>query len=161
MEYKLGPTTSEKVQWQGDIACDRARKCHRRILLICRDDDPIRESVSDLLSESAYEIVSAESDVNGIELFSRLPFDLVITGFKRPEITWRLAANLKAASFHTPILLITDRSREEVMRNASEGWIDFMIFGSFQTEELRKTIQVILHPCLPVEESRSEKPTLQ
>jgi FixJ family two-component response regulator len=54
---------------------------------------------------------------------------------------WQLAALIKQISAHTPIIMVTGQSKEEVMDNMQGGDVDFMIFKPIKFNKLYEAIQ--------------------
>ena len=81
----------------------------RRIILVVDDEDLVRATTADLLSELGYEVVEASSASDAlIRLRKGLHPDLIVTDQKMPGMTGReLAREVMAAHAELPVLLIT------------------------------------------------------
>jgi DNA-binding response OmpR family regulator len=79
----------------------------KRILLV-EDESTTRAYIADLLRTEGYEVDEARDGAQGLELFARRQFDLVISDFIMPKIDGlKLISRVHAMSPHTPIILIT------------------------------------------------------
>src|SRR3989304_7597665 len=55
-------------------------------ILLIDDDDSLRKVIAHPLTSEGYRVISASGGKEGIELFKREEFDLVITDIKMPDI---------------------------------------------------------------------------
>ena len=62
-------------------------------ILIIEDEKEIREGVSEYLSEVGYNVISAEDGMQGIELFNKNKFDLVILDIMLPKANGFIVLN--------------------------------------------------------------------
>ena len=114
----------------------------KKKILVVDDDALILNLLHDALSKMNYEVATAGGGADGFKQFSQNSFDLVITDCKMPGTDgWQLAALIKQLSAHTPIIMITGQSKDEVMDNMQEGNVDFMIFKPIKINYLYEVIQ--------------------
>ena len=78
-----------------------------RILLI-EDEPAIRETLSDVLSSEGHSVAAAAAGDEGISLFRRGGFDLVLTDAQMPGPTgWEVARAIKATRGEVPVVVLT------------------------------------------------------
>jgi GAF domain-containing protein/CheY-like chemotaxis protein len=77
-------------------------------VLIIEDEKNIREVLDEALSAEGYEVTCAATGKEGIELFKKKKFDLVITDLGIPNISgWEVADQIKSINSSTPVILST------------------------------------------------------
>ena len=115
---------------------------HIKRILVVDDNEAMRVFLSDALSILGHEVVTADCGADGFELFLQDIFDLVITDCQMPGIDGlHLADLIKARSPHTPVLMITGQSRDEILEKMSSGQVDFLMLKPFGLEELHHIVQ--------------------
>jgi len=73
-------------------------------ILIVDDAKTIRNILSKMLSFMGFEVAVASSGNEGLNLFLKNSFDLVLTDLQMPGIDgWTLAFNIKEESPNTPV----------------------------------------------------------
>ena len=81
----------------------------KKILLV-DDETIILETYSALLSEKGFSVLTARSGREALEIFSRNPFDLVITDLAMPDGDgFKLLEEIKEISPHTPVIVFTGK----------------------------------------------------
>lgn len=95
--------------------------------ILCIDDDlPIREMLKDLLTEMGYEVTVAQDGAEGLKLWEKSPFDLVVTDLLVPKLDGiRLAEKLRESKADAKVLVITaiTHSLEKELAGAPiDGW---------------------------------------
>jgi DNA-binding response OmpR family regulator len=121
------------------------RRGPRGQLLVIDDEPSLREILSEALRLDGYVVVTAESGRTGLEAFSRLPFDLVLTDLGMPDMSGaHLVRALKAARPGLPIGLISGWDvTEESLR--SEGvTVDFVVRKPFALATIRAQVRTWL-----------------
>ena len=133
-------TTLHKVE-ETKLKTTFPSKSKKKILVV-DDDAMIRNLLHAALSKMNYEVVTAGGGADGFKQFSQNSFDLVITDCKMPGTDgWQLAALIKQVSAHTPIIMITGQSKDEVMDNMQGSDVDFLIFKPIKINYLYEVIQ--------------------
>jgi len=80
----------------------------RNRILIVDDTKAIRDTLSEMLSVMGFEVTVASSGNEGLRLFPRNSFDLVLTDLQMPDLDgWTLALHIKDKSPNTQVVLIT------------------------------------------------------
>jgi len=113
-----------------------------RILIV--DDDPlIIESLRETLRADGHRVTAAEGGQAGIDAFeaaraSGEPFELVITDLGMPYVDGRrVAAAIKAASPHTPVVLLTGWGQRLTAENQVPPHVDRVLNKPPRLKELR------------------------
>lgn len=106
------------------------------ILLV--DDDPIiRTGLQRILTRDGYQVEASAAVQEGLALFARRSFDLVITDLQMPgEDGMMLLQKLKARSRHTPVLMLTGHGSMEVVLEALRRGVSDFLTKPYQPEEL-------------------------
>jgi DNA-binding NtrC family response regulator len=63
---------------------------------------------------------------------------------------------IKARSPHTPVLMITGQSRDEILEKMASGQVDFLVLKPFGLDELHHIVQSFL-----VNSSSLKRPSVQ
>jgi DNA-binding response OmpR family regulator len=117
---------------------------HKRILVV-DDEQPIRDILSKMLTWTGFEVDVACTGNEGLNLFRKMPFDLVITDLEMPGMNgWVLTSQIKKESPHTPVLVVTGSDREDLEEKQAEVFADGVIFKPFRWVELNKALQKLL-----------------
>jgi len=129
---------------QTTLASNFTQGSRRRILVI-DDDANVRNVLSLTLSFMGHDVAVVNCGDEGLNLFLKSSFDLVITDLDMPGINgWKLAFHIKEKSPNTPVVLITGKERETVLEKAKDSSVDFVIFKPFRLENIQKMVQGIL-----------------
>ncbi len=128
------------------LLCGLSEGNNRRILVV-DDEIDIRNLFSKILSFLGYEVVVSGNGIEGLNLFLRNPFDLVITEFQIPGMDgWSLAASIKERYPNTPVVMLTGQVKDEVMEKIRGSCVDSVMFKPSRLEEILKAVHKILDP---------------
>ena len=84
-------------------------------ILVVDDNNVFRMVVSKMLSRLGYEVSSADSSENGLNLFLKNKFDVVLSDYEMPGMDGvALACNIKKTSPRTPVVIMTGAGRDTV-----------------------------------------------
>jgi len=115
-------------------------------ILIVDDAKAIRDILSEILSVMGFEVAAASSGHEGLDLFLKNSFDLVLTDLEMPDLDgWTLAFYIKDKSPNTPIVLVTGEEKRRVMEKLEGSCIDSVMFKPFALEDIQETVQKLLH----------------
>ncbi len=79
-----------------------------KVVLIAEDEQVLRESLAELLTEEGYEVLQAENGKQAYEIALQRPVDLVITDVRMPEMDGQtLLGHLKKIAPQTPVIVAT------------------------------------------------------
>jgi CheY-like chemotaxis protein len=118
-------------------------------ILVVDDEKNIRDCVSMVLSFMGFEVAAASSGNEGLNLFLKSSFDLVLTDLQMPDMDgWALAFNIKEESPDTPVVLMTGEERGSVLERLKGSCVDSVVFKPLLLEDIQKTVQNALHSGL-------------
>jgi len=119
----------------------------RRLRILIVDDDPIIvESLREILENDGHLVAAADGGRRGIELFTascatREPFAVVITDLGMPYVDGRqVAAEIKALSPATPVLLLTGWGQRLLAENDAPPHVDRVLNKPPKLRELRQAL---------------------
>jgi two-component system autoinducer 1 sensor kinase/phosphatase LuxN len=112
-----------------------------RKILVVDDNDLIRTVVSEMLSLLGYDVSSAGSGENGISLFLKNRFDIVLADYQMPVMDGvDFACSIKDCSPRTPVVIMTGAAKESVLSRKSTA-VDEVITKPFTLEQIGATIE--------------------
>ncbi len=122
-------------------------------LLVVDDEPSMREFLEIMLTQEGYEVVSAASGEEGIELFKQADPTLVLTDVKMPGMSGLdLTKHIRKLNPAVPVIVITAfASAEDALRAVREGAYDY-ISKPFQLDDLR----IVIRNALEVHRLRRE-----
>jgi signal transduction histidine kinase/CheY-like chemotaxis protein len=116
-----------------------------RILLV--DDDPLLiKSLRDILEQDGHAVTAADGGQKGIDTFGAAlkgdtPFSVVITDLGMPYVDGRkVAASIKAASAHTPVILLTGWGKRMLAENDIPPHVDRVLSKPPRMVEVRAAL---------------------
>jgi CheY-like chemotaxis protein len=114
-------------------------------ILVVDDEQAIRAALADTLAFLGHEVATASNGTEGLRLFLKDSFELVVTDVQMPGMDgWTLAQRIKDASPITPVVLITGSGKEMILRKLKGNSIDSVLFKPFTLEDLQQTLQGML-----------------
>jgi CheY-like chemotaxis protein len=110
-------------------------------VLVVDDNNDLRIVVSKMLSRLGYEVSSADSGENGLSIFLKNKFDIVLSDYEIPGIDGvAFACSVKKSSPCTPVVIMTGAGKETVFSRESTA-VDEVISKPFTLAEIDETIQ--------------------
>jgi len=110
-------------------------------ILIVDDNDFIRIAVSKMLSLLGYEVSSADSGENGLSIFRKNKFAIVLSDYEMPGMDGvTFACSVKKRSPRTRVVIMTGAGKETVFSRKSTA-VDEVISKPFTLAEIDETIQ--------------------
>jgi len=117
-------------------------------ILVVDDNNFLRMAVSEMLSMLGYEVLSADSGENGLSLFFKNKFDIVLSDYEMPGMDGvAFACSVKKSSPRTPVVIMTGAARETVFFRKSTA-VDEVISKPFTMAGIDETIQNLLGKAL-------------
>ena len=114
-------------------------------ILVVDDDELVREVLAGTLAFMGFDVDLAGSGAEGLRLFLKRPFDLVLTDLQMPGIDgFTLAIQMKDESPETPVVLMTGHEKGRVLEMTKESCVDSVLFKPLRLESIQKTIQGML-----------------
>ena len=109
-------------------------------ILIVDDNNDLRIVVSKMLSRLGYEVSSADSGENGLSIFFKNKFDIVLSDYEMPGMDGvALACGVKESSPRTPVVIMTGAGKETVFSRKSTA-VDEVISKPFTLAQIDETI---------------------
>jgi CheY-like chemotaxis protein len=110
-------------------------------ILVVDDNNVFRIVVSKMLSRLGYEVSSADSGENGLSIFLKNKFDVVLSDYEMPGMDGvDFACSVKNSSPCTPVVIMTGAGKETVFSRESTA-VDEVISKPFTLAEIDETIQ--------------------
>jgi len=110
-------------------------------ILVVDDNNVFRIVVSKMLSRLGYEVSSADSGENGLRIFLKNKFDVVLSDYEMPGMDGvALACIVKKSSPRTRVVIMTGAGKETVFSRKSTA-VDEVISKPFTLVEIDETIQ--------------------
>ena len=117
---------------------------HARILLV-EDEPNLRRTLTDLLRSDGYMVENSGDGVEGQELATKNPFDLIILDVMLPSRDgFEVCRRLRENGVNTPVLMLTARNE---LNNKVQGFKaggDDYLTKPFETPELEARIEALL-----------------
>jgi CheY-like chemotaxis protein len=110
-------------------------------ILVVDDNNVLLIVVSKMLSLLGYEVSSADSGANGLNVFCKSNFDIVLSDYDMPGMDGvAFACSVKQCSPRTPVVIMTGAGKETVFSRKSTA-VDEVISKPFTLAEIDETIQ--------------------
>jgi CheY-like chemotaxis protein len=110
-------------------------------ILVVDDNNVFRIVVSKMLSRLGYEVSSADSGENGLNIFLKNQFDIVLSDYEMPGMDGvAFAGCVKQSSPRTRVVIMTGAGRDTVFSRKSTA-VDEVISKPFTLAQIDETIQ--------------------
>jgi len=110
-------------------------------ILVVDDNNLFRIVVSKMLSRLGYEVSSADSGENGLRIFLKNKFDIVLSDYEMPGMDGvAFACSVKKNSPRTRVVIMTGAGKETVFSRKSTA-VDEVISKPFTLVEIDEAIQ--------------------
>ena len=110
-------------------------------ILVVDDNNLFRIVVSKMLSRLGYEVASADSGENGLRIFLKNKFDIVLSDYEMTGMDGvAFACSVKKSSPCTRVVIMTGAGKETVFSRKSTA-VDEVISKPFTLAEIDETIQ--------------------
>ena len=110
-------------------------------ILVVDDNSVLLTVVSKMLSLLGYEVSSAVSGENGLNVFQKSNFDIVLSDYDMPGMDGvAFACSVKQCSPRTPVVIMTGSGRGSVFSRKSTA-VDEVISKPFTLAEIGETIR--------------------
>jgi len=113
-------------------------------LLVIDDDPNVRSVLRDLLSGFGYLVNEASGGAEGVALFRRGGYDLVLTDLAMPGMSgWNVADAVRSLSATTPVILVTGSATDlDTQRADALGVV--ILHKPVPLEELQRAVRQVL-----------------
>lgn len=113
-------------------------------ILVVDDDADLRNIFSKMLRLFGLEVTSAGNGFEGLNLFLKGAYDLVLTDLEMPGMDgWTLSRLIKEKSPGRPVIMMTGNTTLG-LKDRCNGSIDAFIFKPFPMADLKKVIFEVL-----------------
>ncbi len=117
---------------------------HARILLV-EDEPNLRRTLTDLLRSDGYWVESSGDGVEGQELATKNPFDLIILDVMLPSRDgFEVCRRLRENGVNAPVLMLTARNELNNKVQGFKAGSDDYLTKPFETPELEARIEALL-----------------
>jgi len=114
-------------------------------ILLVEDEDDLRVTLGDRLQSEGYMVQCAANGDDGLNLATRLPFDLIILDIMLPRRSGLdICHDIRGAGLATPILMLTARSQTSDKVIGLKLGADDYLTKPFETLELLARIEALL-----------------
>lgn len=116
-------------------------------ILVIEDDQPIRISISELLTIEQFEAIEAENGYQGLQLAQEVQPDLIICDIMMPDIdgyTVLYQLQQDSATANIPFIFLTAKTERQDQRIGMELGADDYITKPFTTTELLEAVRTRL-----------------
>jgi CheY-like chemotaxis protein len=146
-EEKLEEKPAPEIFVEEVVTIEGEKRPHlekRKVLIV--DDQPIiTDLLVDILKRMGFTFEVALGGKNGLKMFARDGFDLVITDLGMPDISgWEVSKSVKEQNPYVPVILITAWGVEPDSHKVKDSGVDFVINKPFQIDQLEKTIRDLI-----------------
>jgi CheY-like chemotaxis protein/putative methionine-R-sulfoxide reductase with GAF domain len=116
----------------------------RKVLVV--DDQPIiTDLLVDILKRMGLTFEVAWGGKDGLKIFAKDGFDLVITDLSMPDVSgWEVSKSVKKQNPSVPVILITGWGAEPDSYKVKDSGVDFVINKPFQIDQLEKIIRSLV-----------------
>jgi two-component system cell cycle sensor histidine kinase/response regulator CckA len=112
-------------------------------ILVVDDNNVLLIVVSKMLSLLGYDVSSADSGANGLNVFRKSNFDLVLSDYDMPGMDGvAFACSVKKSSPSTRVVIMTGAAKETVFSRNSPA-VDEVISKPFTLAEIGETIRSV------------------
>lgn len=145
--------TNKEEERQEKVIPIQGRQKKARILVI-DDEADVRELLRDILSDAGHEVEMAHNGSEGVELFKKQSYDLVLTDLGMPVMSgWEVAENIRCINKSVPIALITGWN--VVLDDAAmhSSGINLIVHKPFQVDQVLNLVKegmLLKDRCLAV-----------
>ena len=135
----------------------------RVTVLVIEDDDILRQSLTDYLEDSGYEVCAAENGREGIELFTARNFNVVLTDLRMPEVDGLdVLRTFSEYNKEIPLIVVsgTGDIRDVVEAMRLGAW-DYILKPVNEMEVLNHSIKTVLERAALLKENREYQQHLE
>lgn len=134
--------TEEVITIEGE----KIPRSQRRKVLIVDDQPIITDLLVDVLRRIGYSSEVACGGKEGLEIFGKDDFDLVITDLGMPDMSgWEVSKSVKKEKPSVPVILITGWGVEPDPHKVKDSGVDLVINKPFQIDQLEKIIKQMIN----------------
>lgn len=111
-------------------------------ILVIDDDVAVRDVLADILRSGEHRVETAASGEEGLALFDRDHFDVVLTDLGMPGMSgWEVAKGIKARRSATPVGLITGWGASLEDQNLAARGVDLVVAKPFRLDQVLASVK--------------------
>jgi PAS domain S-box-containing protein len=138
------PITKKKAE--GNITKENVipleKKQQKASILVIDDEEDIRKLLKDILTNAGHKVEIAADGNEGIEIFKKKKFDLVLTDLGMPVMSgWEVAEKVKSINEKVPVALITGWNVKSDGSEMNDSGVNLVIHKPFKMEEVLNLVQ--------------------
>ena len=131
-------------------------------VLYVEDDDSIRNSMHVYLKKFFFKVVAAEDGVEGLDLYKKETFDIVITDLSMPKMNGlEMITNLKRINPKQPVLVTSAHSESDYMIGAIKAGIEGYVIKPFDFHQLNQELMKIVEKLHLILKNRNYQDNLE
>jgi len=135
----------KKIVSEKEIKVEKEKTIDETLKILAIDDQKIiLDLLESILQGLGHSIKVAPSGKDGLELFQRDGYDLVITDLGMPDMSgWEVSRRVKEMKKETPVVMITGWGVNFELDKIKEFGVDYLLSKPFKVEQLSKLIDQI------------------
>jgi DNA-binding NtrC family response regulator len=120
-------------------------KLKKMKIMLIDDDEWIRDSLSLFLESEGCHLLALESAEEGVEVFKKQPYDIIIADYKLPGMDGLdFFRKIQGRNSHVIKILITAYGSDEVFAEAKRIGIEDIIEKPFTTENIEESLSRLI-----------------
>jgi CheY-like chemotaxis protein len=118
------------------------KKKQKARILVIEDEEDVRKLLRDILTDAGHKVDVANDGSEGIEIFKKKKFDLVLTDLGMPRMSgWEVAEKVKSINGKVPVALITGWNIALDSSEMKDSGINLVIHKPFKMEQILNLVQ--------------------
>ncbi len=158
VESKVGSGTTftiilpVSVEVKEEIVSVPSTKIERSIkILVIDDEETVRNILAKMLSRVNHQVTIAKNGPEGIELFRKGEFEMVLTDLGMPEMSgWEVCKHMKKINPSIPVGMITGWGLQIDQAQKEEAGLDFVITKPFDFNQIIKVVSETIQSKTPI-----------
>lgn len=111
-------------------------------ILVIEDEEQVRNLLSAILIKEGHEVKTATDGKQGVRMFKRKNYDLVLTDLGMPGMSgWQVAEKIKSINARVPVALITGWDINLVESQMRESGVDLVVRKPFEVDQVLRLVQ--------------------
>ncbi|MFC0334918.1 response regulator transcription factor [Paenibacillus sepulcri] len=120
-------------------------------ILVMEDDEAIRQLLEQFLSSQGYSVTSAADGIEGLQLWNKDSYDLIISDVMMPSLSGYDVVRILRQQSNVPVILLTALSEEEQQIEGFDSGTDDYMTKPFSYKLLIKRVQAVLRRSKPAQ----------
>ncbi|OTW74679.1 DNA-binding response regulator [Bacillus thuringiensis serovar cameroun] len=113
-------------------------------ILVVEDDQEIQELIKQFLMTQQYEVIVASDGLEGMKLFNKQSFDLILLDVMMPNLNGFEVAKMIRSQSNIPIIMLTALEEEQDQMKGFDLGIDDYITKPFSFHVLMRRVEAVL-----------------